>query len=226
MAEDAFTFGKRLLLFSTPIMTYAIPGARRLNAALLAEIDARRAAESGVVRSNRAGWHSDSDFFDRTEPAHVEVARAIAAATHDATDRLREGSPSKAPYHMQINGWINVNPPGAYNVPHDHPGSYWSGCYYIKTRAPRHENDEGGAITFIDARCAPAGQPVVRAPIFNGSYSLKPLPGALLLFPSNVKHWVHPNDTDEERVTMAFNVFMFATRRKRDPDSPQPAEAS
>lgn len=225
MAEQAFTFAKSTTLFATPVMTYAIADADRLNAALLAEIADRRAAEPGVVRSNRAGWHSASDFFERREPAHLEVARAIKSACRDGTDRLRQRGGGKAPYFMQINGWINVNPPGAYNVPHDHPGSFWSGCYYIKTSEARHAGDEAGAITFLDPRCAPAGQPIIRAPIFGGSHSLQPEPGTLLLFPSNVKHWVHPNESTEDRVTMAFNVFMFA-RRASDRRPPEPAEAS
>lgn len=225
MAEAGFTFGKTTLLFPTPVLVYAIDDAERVNAGLLAEIAARRAKDRGVVRSNRAGWHSESDFFLRSEPAHAEVARAVTAAAHDATQRIRRNGAAE-PYHMQINGWINVNPPGAYNVPHDHPGSFWSGCYYIKTREAEHDQDEGGAISFLDSRCAPSGQPIIRAPVFKGSYSLQPAPGTLLLFPSNVKHWVHPNDGEEDRVTMAFNVFMFSVIKQGQQRPPDPPEAS
>lgn len=223
MAEAAFTFGRSVMLFPTPVLNYALADAERINAALLGEIEQRRVGDPGVTRSNRAGWHSQSDFFERREPAHAEVATAIHHAVNDATARLRTAAGGKEPYAMQINGWINVNPPGAYNVPHDHPGSFWSGCYYIKTKGARDERDEGGAITFIDPRCAPAGQPLVRAPAFFGSHSLQPTPGTLLLFPSNLKHWVHPNDGEEDRVTMAFNVFMFPTRKNGPRQAAAPA---
>ena len=213
MAETAFTFGKSVMLFPTPVMAYAIPDAERINGALLAEIEQRRNQDPGVQRSNRAGWHSESDFFQRKEPAHAELSKAITHAVGDATKRLSQGK--MGTLQLQVSGWINVNPPAAYNVPHDHPGSFWSGCYYIKTRRTGDKNDEGGAITFIDPRCAPAGQPLVRAPVFHGSQSFHPKPGTLLLFPSNAKHWVHPNNSDEERVTMAFNAFIFGKGKEK-----------
>jgi uncharacterized protein (TIGR02466 family) len=162
-----------------------------------------------VVRSNRKGWHSESDFFSRPEPAHAELANAIRRAARDATRRVAPKEVKVGQLGMNIMGWINVNPPGAHNVPHDHPGSYWSGCYYVKNDRPGDEPTPGGAITFIDARSAPAGQPVVKAPAMKALHSLHPQPGALLLFPSSLKHLVSPNETDQDRVSIAFNVFLF-----------------
>jgi uncharacterized protein (TIGR02466 family) len=202
-------FEKTHWLFPTPLVSYAVPDAERLNSALLAEIAARQNAEAGVVRSNRKGWHSESDFFTRSEPAHVELANAVRAAARDATARVAAPGVDAGELGMGVVGWINVNPPGAHNVPHDHPGSFWSGCYYVKNDQPEGEPSNGGSITFIDARSAPAGQPVVRAPAFKALFGVHPLPGALLLFPSNLKHLVTPNDSADDRVTMAFNVFLF-----------------
>lgn len=208
------------MLFPNPVPSYTIADAERLNAELLEEIEVRRNVDPGVVRSNRAGWHSESDFFQRSEPAHRAVSRAITAAVADATKRVRGPKAAKEPIQIQINGWININPPGAYNVPHDHPGSFWSGCYYVSTDPNAQKTDEGGSITFIDMRCAPTGQPLVKSPLFAGSHTLHPAPGTLLLFPSNLKHWVHPNNWDQDRVTMAFNVFLFSKK-----PGPAPAAA-
>lgn len=191
-------------------MNYRIEDAERLNAALLEEIAARRAAETGVVRSNRKGWHSDTDFFVRKEPAHAELGRAIAGAARDALARVAAQGVDIAQIAMTIKGWININPPGAHNVPHDHPGSFWSGSYYVKNEKPAEGiAPGGGVITFIDARTAPAGQPLVRAPLFRALHSLHPQPGTLLLFSSSLKHMVSPNESDEDRVSIAFNVFLF-----------------
>lgn len=218
MAEAPFKFDKSTMIFPTPVLSYQIAGHERINPLLLAEIEARRNVDPGVVRSNRAGWHSESDFFQRKEPAHAELSAAISHAVADATKRVAGPGALKTPVHIQINGWININPTLAYNVPHDHPGSFWSGCYYVNTDPTANRADEGGAITFIDGRCAPTGQPIVKSQVFHGSYTLRPLPGTLLVFPSNVKHWVHPNTWQEERVTMAFNVFIYAKK-------PAPAKA-
>lgn len=191
------------------MIAYAIPEAERLNAALLEEIAVRRGSDPGVVRSNRKGWHSESDFFLRREPAHLELATAVAGAAHDATARVAPKEIDTSQYGMTIMGWINVNPPGAHNVPHDHPGSFWSGVYYVKNDQPTGDPSGGGTITFIDARSAPAGQPLVRAPALKGLQSLHPQPGTLLLFPSTLKHLVSPNDSTEDRISIAFNVFII-----------------
>lgn len=224
MTDAPFNFGKIQMLFPNPVGVYSIADAERLNPILLAEIAERRKTDPSVVRSNRAGWHSESDFFLRKEPAHAEVSKAIHAAVADITRRVR-GPKAQGALQIQINGWINVNPPGAYNVPHDHPGSFWSGCYYISTNPEQEEGDEGGAISFLDMRCAPTGQPLMRSAVFAGSHSMMPKPGALLLFPSNLKHWVHPNNWDQDRITMAFNVFLSAAGPKGGRRPPAPATA-
>ena len=208
MADEPFTFGMTTALFPAPLLVYKLDDAERLNAALHEEIDQRRAAEPGVSVSNRAGWHSESDFFRRCEPAHARVSNAITLAVADATRRSRD--PQAPPIHVRMTGWINVNPPGAYNVPHDHPGSFWSGCYYVRTDPVRRTDDDGGAITFIDSRCPPSGQALMNSPLFAGSHTLRPLPGTLLVFPGNLKHWVHPNSWDQDRVTVAFNASLRA----------------
>ena len=33
-------------------------------------------------------------------------------------------------------GWVNINPTGAMNAPHDHPGAFWSGVYYVQVPPP------------------------------------------------------------------------------------------
>lgn len=207
LAQAQFTFGRTTWLFPTPLLAYAIADAERINAALLQEIAARQGSEAGIVRSNRKGWHSESDFFVRPEPAHAELAQAITNAARDAIARVAPKEVAVGQIGMTIMGWINVNPPGAHNVPHDHPGSFWSGCYYVKN--DKTGNPAAGAITFIDARSAPAGQPVVKAPALKALHSAHPPPGTLLLFPSSLKHLVSPNESDEDRVSIAFNVFVF-----------------
>ena len=209
LSEAKFAHRRTNLLFATPLIAYAIEDAERINAALLEEIVVRQRSEQGVSRSNRKGWHSESDFFVRSEPAHAELARAIHNAARDATARVAAKGLDVAAIGMQINGWINVNPPGAFNVPHDHPGSFWSGAYYVKNVGAEAGAEGGGAIGFIDTRSAPAGQPLVQAPALKGMHAMIPPAGMLLLFPSSLRHWVQPNESTEDRVTIAFNVFML-----------------
>ena len=212
MTEPRYVHEGTSLLFPTPLLSYRIADAARINPLLLEEIETRRQASPGVVRSNRGGWHSANDFFARTEPGHLALAGAIRDAVVDATMTI-SGDPGRLQRaNYRLVGWVNVNPPGAYNAPHDHPGSFWSGSYYVAKDCAAAEDEAGGAISFIDPRCAPAGQPLVKAPMFAGNHNLRPAPGTLLLFPSNAKHWVHPNTAQADRVTVAFNVFVSRQR--------------
>lgn len=215
MTQSRFTHEGTSLLFPTPLLSYGVADAERINALLLQEIAARRQTEPGVTRSNRSGWHSESDFFGRSEPGHAALSLAIQGAVIDATRRIKRGNKWKD-IHFQLSGWINVNPTNAYNVPHDHPGSFWSGSYYVANDHTGEEAPSSGAISFLDPRHAPAGQTVVKAPVFN-SHNLRPAPGVLLVFPSNAKHWVHPNTSGFDRVTVAFNAVVIGSGAQKQP---------
>lgn len=201
------------LIFPTPIPVYEIEDFARINDTLLEEIAARRQEEQGMVRSNRIGWHSNLDFFARSEPAHYELAQKIMRCLVDATQRIR-GTKSLDELRLNCVGWVNVNPRGSYNVPHEHPGAFWSAAYYVKVPIIA-EDSEAGAIEFIDSRSMPAGNGLVESPYMQSRYNMRPSPGTLVVFPSTLKHWVHPHDTDEDRITIAINAKLDVDDEKR-----------
>jgi uncharacterized protein (TIGR02466 family) len=100
------------------------------------------------------------------------------------------------------NVWVNINPPSAANQIHDHKDSIISGVYYV-------DASEGqGGINFY--RGDPAeyflSDTVPKQTTFNAtkaSYNAKT--GALLLFPSWLKHSVDPNLTQKDRISISFN---------------------
>lgn len=198
------TFKKLNMVFATPIPVYEIEDFKRINAEILKEIDDRIKGEAGMVRSNRSGWHSDLDFFRRKEPAHKELAQKIMQCLADATQRVANKEALKN-LRLECDGWVNVNPKGGYNVPHDHPGAFWSAAYYVKV-PPAVTGEVAGSIEFIDHRSAPPGQGLVKSPYMRSLHTMRPTPGTLVVFPSTLKHWVHPNDADEDRITIAINA--------------------
>ncbi len=191
------------MIFPTPLITFQVEEAETLNRDLLAEIAARRASEPGLKRSNFQGWHSAKDLFKRKEKAQARLATIIRHAIEQATRQQAPSAPI-AQLEMECEGWINVNPPGAYNAPHDHPGSLWSGTYYVATPVAAVENEQSGRIEFFDSGSGLADN-FVNAPFTASKCSIGPKPGMLLLFPANLLHWVHPNLAEEERITVAFN---------------------
>ena len=113
-------------IFPTPLFRFEVEAAADRNSDLLEEIAARRTTEEGISKSNRKGWHSRSDLFDRKEPAHAALARMLLVMLAGVT---RQVAPDCDYDNIELvpDGWINVNPTGAYNAPHDHPGAFWSG---------------------------------------------------------------------------------------------------
>jgi uncharacterized protein (TIGR02466 family) len=215
MTQVRFAHEGLSLLFATPLVSYQVDDAENLNAMLLQEIAVRRQLDPVVTRSNRGGWASEADFFARSEPGHRALGAAIRDAVVHATMSIGDNPQRLQSASYRTVGWVNVSPPQAYHAPHDHPGSFWAGVYYVANAPGKDADDIGGAITFLDPRCAPAGQAIVRAPVHVGTHTVRPTPGLLLLFPGTAKHWVHPNNSGTDRVTVAFNVALAGQGQSR-----------
>lgn len=102
------------------------------------------------------------------------------------------------------NYWININGPGSFNTMHAHPRALISVCVYIKI--PKNS----GIIELKNPN--PHHQHYITADIVNSinwytmdSYPVEPKEGLLLAFPSTTNHQVLPNNSDEDRISMALN---------------------
>ncbi|WP_037500077.1 TIGR02466 family protein [Sphingomonas jaspsi] len=188
-------------LFPMPIIRVDIADAAALNERLLAEISARRAAEAGVARSNKGGWHSAADFFSRKEPAHAALALDLLRIMAESTRKF-DPDADYSKLRLIPDGWVNVNPPGAYNSPHDHRSAFWSGTYYVDV--PDGEGSSG-MIEFYHPGTPLPQDGGIGGPLTAESYCTRPSAGTVLLFPATMKHWVHPNGGTRDRVTIAFN---------------------
>jgi uncharacterized protein (TIGR02466 family) len=207
-----FTLRSAENIFPTPLFQYEVAEAAGLNRDLLAEIKRRRSAEQGMAKSNKKGWHSSLDLFERTEPAQATLAGLLARMLLEATRHVAPEA-NRTGLEMVPEGWINVNQPGAYNAPHDHLGAFWSGCYYVSVP------DGGGGIEFLSPHKPLPSVGGFRAPITADKLSLRPKPGTVLIFPATLVHWVQPNDSKQERVTIAFNGRL----RPKAAATPRPA---
>ena len=97
--------------------------------------------------------------------------------------------------------WMNYNYPGTSHHSHFHRNSFISGTYYLKGDAPiifEKQMDWTQHFEFD----------FEKPTIFSGEqFHVSPKPGTMLLFPSNLRHRVAPNHSDDMRVSIAFNVF-------------------
>ena len=100
--------------------------------------------------------------------------------------------------------WINVTKAGESHQRHCHQNSIISGVYY-------HNTIEDDSIAFIDPNNAVKDRIQVlplENNIFNSNERILPVKdGDLVLFPSYMEHHVDKNETETERISLAFNVF-------------------
>lgn len=202
MADGGHTKGHLTMAFASPILRIPVPDAERLNAMLVAEAKAVQAQSAGVRRSNRQGWHSEPDLMSRTEPGLSELAGVIRKAINTAT---RSISPDFVleEYRLVADGWININPQHGYNVPHRHNGFMWSGCYYVTV--PEAAEGPSGSIEFLSPLIVPGEYSELNAACYKDRVTMRPNAGDVVLFPSYLTHWVFPNESAADRITIAFN---------------------
>ena len=102
--------------------------------------------------------------------------------------------------------WTNRNPPGAKHHEHVHPNSIVSGVFFFRI---------GGKLPPIQFVKSIQGamklDPVKYNNVNAETFLLPCVPGELLLFPSNLKHSVPINLSDETRYSMSFNTFCIDT---------------
>lgn len=201
-----FDVGKHTqLAFATPMVGYQWPDSEALNDALSQAILSREAkAPADSPRSIVGGWQSKLDLFSWPEPAVASLARRIDALVRPVLlGTLSDSARSTVGY--RIDGWANVLRDGQYNTIHNHPGSLWSGVYYVHVGEPDPARPKCGDLEFVDPRAganmvSPAGS------LLDRNLRLRPVDGFMVLFPGWLQHFVHPYHGSGERITIAFNL--------------------
>ncbi|MGA2551963.1 MAG: 2OG-Fe(II) oxygenase family protein [Burkholderiaceae bacterium] len=200
-------------LFATPVAAVMLPDAEARNAELQEIILRRRDEQVTLGASNIGGWHSSRDFAEWGGPRAEELlvfAREIA--TQLTTDR--EGKPVQPNWVMEA--WANVSETGDSNACHYHPGSFWSGSYYINDGGCASDPGLGGEFEMFDPR---GPSPMMHAPLlkFGGedglsagsAETIRPRPGLMFLFPSFLLHAVRPYRGSGQRISVAFNLGLY-----------------
>lgn len=187
-------------LWETDLATTTTEWPQR-RAQMLARVMALEAAGAGVEKTNFGGWQSTDDIY-----VHDEFAWLIEQIMRHSNAVAPAFSPTLTFNTGHL--WANINRRGHFNAVHTHPNSILSGVVYLQVASA----DEG-VLQFFDCR---EGNPTThwqcfaphteRTALTEETHSVRPREGLLLLFPSWLRHWVTPNQTDAARVSVAFNV--------------------
>jgi uncharacterized protein (TIGR02466 family) len=155
----------------------------------------------GRVLSNFGGWQSNDLPFDNEETK--EFRQAVATNIAEMLKKI-----GLADKFTITNYWLNVNGTGDFNRPHYHGFSTISGIFYIETPLDcgklvlRNPSNAHGFC--IDAKFVTEWNP------FNSfTWEIEPEPNKLLMWPAWIDHYTLPNNSKEDRISIAFNVSVF-----------------
>jgi uncharacterized protein (TIGR02466 family) len=192
-------------LFPSRIWQTHLPAlAPQLQAWTTTVLAMRAATPKPAGRTVRQGWNS-ADMTVLSRPDFATLNQAIKAACASA---LSEMGQDKLAFSLQ--SWINMHDRGGFNFLHMHEGSLLSGSFYLSV--PRGS----GQFVFRDPRPGVIlGSVKGGVPNGHADIHLTPSDGLLVLFPCWMEHYVEPHDSDEPRITIAFNAIEEAATEKR-----------
>ncbi len=198
-------------LFATPILLLDVPDATALNADLRKAIIEREKSHPGTQHSNLGGWQSEWDM-DRWGGAAAIKLLAIGRNTANRVTTNRQGQAIAETW--KANMWANVNRSGHGNEFHSHPGSFWSGVYYVDDGGIDADLSLGGELEFMDPR---GPGPAMYAPHLafgtaglsvGANETVRPRTGRLVMFPAWLLHQVRPYRGAAQRISIAFNLSL------------------
>ena len=156
----------------------------------------------GTNRSNMGGWQSE------VRPLTSTVFRGALRNIYDlgcmavefANECMRN---INSTCEFDIEGahlWVNMNHDFSYNVIHSHPGADLIVLYY-----PLYEGQEQGELHLVRT------DGCVHVNTYNGTeLAMEHVPnieeGAFIAFPPHLLHYVTPNMSGRDRVSISFNM--------------------
>lgn len=194
-------------IFSTPLFTHRWKEEPGNLKSLRERILAHKVSSSGVAKSNRGGWHSETGELEFCgEPGKLLVHRMRALADEATRQMLAADNQPEQRFRWSVAAWANVNQHGDFNAVHVHPGSTWSGTYYVDA------GGEGDAVASLQLFDPCSGRSNNYPTLGPACVYIRPNPGLMILFPSYVPHMVFPHDGRGTRISIAFNLSGEAAR--------------
>ena len=198
--------GNVAMMFPTPIIGYQWQNTEELNKELERVILKKKEEDETLQLSNAGGWQSSDDLLNWGEPCtdalkgmYDSLLMSVVREMHDPSQPM--GNP-----RFRMDCWANVNGHGNYNVLHSHPNSLWSCVYYVTKGQPDPNVEYGGKLELIDPRNA-ASYIQIPGDDQNKRCIVDNIPGFMIMFPSWVKHMVHPHFGEGERISIALNAL-------------------
>lgn len=157
----------------------------------------------GSNRSNFGGWQSYDKWFHETDPTFEPWFALLKQEIRELLAHYRFK-------HQNINLealWLNINSKYSYNAEHTHRPTNLAGVLWVQVPPksgkfvftfPHYHFDSDIIMSTDDSYREEIG--------LHGEISVEPKAGKLILFPSYMPHRVDINESDEDRISIAFNL--------------------
>ena len=153
--------------------------------------------------SNINGWQSHFFLLSDQMSAGYKFFLQVQPYIHDV---FKSYGWVYSPKKIKCSGmWAIINKKGNFNTEHIHPNSNLSAAYYVK--APKNCGDFK---VFTPNAINRDKYPPRETPteLNRVVAQLEVHEGDLLIFPSHLPHSVLPNETDEDRMVVSFNLHI------------------
>ena len=145
-----------------------------------------------VIKSNRGGWQSE--LIDPKNENYKPLVEQITEFLKHINLDIKGASIAQM--------WTNVNKKGDWNIIHQHAQYDLSGTYYVKV--PK----DSGRLFFRDPRPAAIGNKFLIDRFDKGEFKkVNVMEGTLGIWPAYLDHFVEPSDSDEERISISFDII-------------------
>ena len=189
---------KTVNIFPVPVHQFDVNGFSEIQDDLIDYVYKMKEKDPvGHTISNRRGWQSSCFSLENED----DILQNFL------TNCLSEFPPIEKYIKLFVSAWININPPEAFNLKHNHPTSDLSGVLWIKSQK------NCGNIIFESPRSFATHQEIEcynedfkENNNYFHSFSFNPIAGRLIVFPSHLEHHVDFNESQEDRISVSFNI--------------------
>ena len=155
---------------------------------------------TGYQHSFGYGWHDECNtLLNKVREVTNQIVRTAYGIEFDS-------------FNKRIHGWFNVGNNRSYNMPHYHPGTYWSAVYYAQVPEDNHilfHRPEYGLHAEWLCRLTD-GESYTKtflAPEAVEVQTVRPTAGTLIVFPSKLMHCAgEQKEGSVERIAFGCNI--------------------
>jgi uncharacterized protein (TIGR02466 family) len=154
-----------------------------------------------VNKSNIGGWQSPV-YTTEDISIHGELSSIIDLSYRaiEFSNLIVEDLKSTALFDKRSpHFWININKNKNYNVIHSHPK-----CDLIVIYYPIIKENQGG-LHLVRADGS-IHHLLYEGTNYSPEFAFQPKPGYFYAFPSHILHYVDPNESNEPRISISFNM--------------------